>query len=423
MSERHPIALVLSGGGARGAYEVGVVAGIVEALKQSAGARGAFDIFTGTSVGAINASYLAAHADKHDLGIRGLMAQWTQLELSKHLRLDPVGLVGVPKSLRWLMQRSKSAEMLSPHLGRAILDPRALEAIVEKGIPWDRLRRNIENRVVHSLVVSALDVAGGRTTIFADHAAGIGLSASRDPRRVTRTDRITAEHVLASAAIPLLFPARRIGQSYFCDGGLRFNTPISPALRSGAEKLVVISLLHGKPPALQREASADIAQYPNPLFLAGKVLNALLLDPVDYDLQVLDRLNKLLEVLETTLSTPAYQKFMQVLEEQRGGRYRRVDTLVFRPSQDIGLLAGQYIASGRLDWHGSARLAGFALKRAVKFGDSVETDFGSFLLFDGAFARQLIDMGRNDALARSEEIRQFFANERRTIPPPPESQL
>ena len=208
--------------------------GIVEALKQSAGARGAFDIFTGTSVGAINASYLAAHADAHDLGIRGLIAQWTRLELSKHLKLDPVGLVGVPKSLRWLLHRSTGPDTLSPHLGRAILDPRALEAIVEKGIPWDRLRRNIENRVVHSLVVSALDVVGGRTTIFADHAPEIGLHASKDPRRVTRTDRITAEHVLASAAIPLLFPARRIGHSYFCDGGLRFNTPISPALRSGA---------------------------------------------------------------------------------------------------------------------------------------------------------------------------------------------
>lgn len=423
MSERHPVALVLSGGGARGAYEVGVVAGIVEVLKKTEGARGAFDIFTGTSVGAINASYLAAHADSHDLGIRGLIAQWTQLELSKHLKLDPVGLVGVPKGLRWLMQRTKSDEALSPHLGRAVLDPRALEAIVEKGIPWDRLRRNIENRVVHSLVVSALDVAGGRTTIFADHAKGLGLAASRDLRRITRNDQITAEHVLASAAIPLLFPARRIGQSYFCDGGLRFNTPISPALRSGAEKIVVVSLLHGRPPALQRPLAEDLAQYPNPLFLAGKVLNALLLDPVDYDLQVLERLNKLLEVLEQTLSTEHYTKFMQVLEEQRGARYRRVDSLVFRPSEDIGMLAGKYISGGNLEWHGSARLAGFALKRAVKLGDSVETDFGSFLLFDGAFARQLIDLGRKDALARADEILAFFANERRTIPPPPPSRL
>ena len=418
MSEDSPVALVLSGGGARGAYEVGVVAGIVEVLDQQTGARGAFDIFTGTSVGAINATYFAAHADAHDLGVMDLVRQWESLDLNRHLRIDPTAFLGISGKIPFLPKSWHDPFEMGEHYGRAIIDPRALEELVRQTIPWERLRRNVDAGIVHSLVVSALDVAGGRTTVFADHAPHVGLHPSRDPRRETRNEAITAEHVLASAAIPLLFPARRIGQTYFCDGGLRFNTPISPAIRAGAERLVVVSLLHGKPPALSRAASA-LAAYPNPLFLLGKVLNALLLDPVDYDLQVLHRLNKLLDVVQTTLDPNAFQRFSEVLEQERGSSYRRVNTLVFRPSEDIGVLAGRFLRSEHLDWKGTAKLASFVLRRTAALGASVETDLGSFLLFDGEFAHELISLGKRDALRRATEIKEFFGATRRTLPPPP----
>lgn len=417
MSEESPVALVLSGGGARGAYEVGVVAGIVEALGASRGARGAFDIFTGTSVGAINAAYLAAHADASDLGIQGLIHHWESLELNKHLLVDHKGLLRnfFRLPLPW---RSKAGDALSEeHAGRAILDPAALEELVAQGIPWKRLRENVRQGIVHALVVSALDVAGGRTTVFADHAPNVALHPSKDPRRLTRDEAITAEHVLASAAIPLLFPARRLGNTYYCDGGLRFNTPISPAIRAGAEKLVVVSLLHRKTaPVTDR---ADLLAYPNPLFLMGKVLNALLLDPVDYDLQVLDRLNKIMGVLEKTLDEAALNEFIAVLEKERGTTYRRVETLVFRPSEDIGVMAGKFLREEHLEWRGTARAATFILRRARALGTSSETDLASFLLFDSEFAKALIALGRRDALGRANEIRDFFGEQRRTIPPPP----
>jgi NTE family protein len=409
-------ALVLSGGGARGAYEVGVLAGMAEVL--GLGERGAapFDVFAGTSVGAINATYLAAHADRADLGVGGLVETWESLELSRDLRVDSAALLGLPRSFpfpSWPRgERARRAE----HYGRALLDPRPLEQIVEKSIPWQRLATNVREGVVRALMVSALDVAGGRTTMFAQLAEGTTVVTSKDKRRVQREGPITSEHVLASAAIPMIYPARRIGDAYYCDGGLRFNTPISPAIRAGSTRLVVVSLLHPNPPASRPRTA--LAQYPNPLFLLGKVLNALLLDPVDYDLQVLSRLNRLIEVLEQTLAPDEFAEVMRVIEQERGLRYRHVRTLVFRPSEDIGVLAGEYLREEHPRWRGPARLLGSALRRARSIGQSVETDLGSFLLFDGGFARVLMDLGHRDATRRADEIRAFFPELAATSPLP-----
>ena len=399
-------ALVLSGGGARGAYEVGVMAGLAEVLHL--GERGAapFDVFAGTSVGAINATYLAAHADRADLGIEGLIKTWESLELSRDLRVDSGALLGWPRSLPFLSWTRRESGKLGDHYGRALLDPRPLERIVETTIPWQRLSTNVREGIVRALMVSALDVAGGRTTMFAQLAEGTTVVTSKDKRRVQREGPITAEHVLASAAIPMMYPARRIGDAYYCDGGLRFNTPISPAIRAGSTRLVVVSLLHPDPPASRPRMA--LAQYPNPLFLLGKVLNALLLDPVDYDLQVLSRLNRLIEVLEQTLPPDEFAEVSRVIEQERGLRYRHVQTLVFRPSEDIGVLAGEYLREEHPRWRGPARMLGSALRGARSIGQSVETDLGSFLLFDGGFARTLMDLGRRDVTRRADEVKAFF---------------
>src|SRR5262249_28028597 len=142
--------------------------------------------------------------------------------------------------------------------------------------------------------------------------------------------------VLASAALPLLFPARRIDGSFFCDGGLRFNTPIAPAIRTGARKLVIVALRAARTAA---DAKDTLEEYPNPLFLIGKVFDALLLDPVDYDLRVLARFNRLMEAMEVGVTPATLRRVRQILTADRGLPYRRVETLVFRPSEDIGVLA------------------------------------------------------------------------------------
>jgi len=238
-------ALVLSGGGARGAYEVGVVAGIVEVLRRDMDEVAPFQIFAGTSVGAINATLLASRCHDGDLAVEELVRLWQSLELRKHLRINSLSLLSWPRNLPWLRFRHRTAAHdIGPRLGRSILDPRSLEDLVSDSIAWPELHRNIRQGTVQALIIAALHIGSGRTTVFAELADNTPFRPSKDPRRIASLKPITADHVLASAAIPMLFPARRIGHTYYCDGGLRFNTPMSPAIRAGAERLVVISLMH-----------------------------------------------------------------------------------------------------------------------------------------------------------------------------------
>jgi len=395
-------AIVLSGGGARGAYEAGVVEGIVEVLGKKR-RRAPFSIFTGTSVGAINAAYLAAHGDLPDMNIEGLLAHWRGLELSKHVSLDPIRfLTGGQFRERLARWREGGDE----HFGRSLLDPKALEELVRTGVPYDRLHQNVRDSTVEGLVVAALEISTARTSLFAEIAPDATFSPSRDPRRLQRPAEIEARHVLASAALPLLFPARKIGRHYYCDGGIRFNTPISPAIRCGADRLVVVSLLYPKSDHVaddSPDALSNIAAYPSPVFLLGKVLNALLLDPVRYDLQVMERFNRLIGALEDNLSPDEMRKVDAVLTKARGAPYRRLETLVFSPSVDIGQLAHEHARQSS-----PRSLAGLMIKRLASLRDQIEADLLSFILFDGEFASRLAQLGHNDAVRRSDEILSFF---------------
>jgi NTE family protein len=397
-NQRPSTGIVLSGGGARGAYEAGVVLGLTQVLKPS---EPPFDVLCGTSIGALNAAYLAAHAHLPDMNANGLVEQWRALDVSRHLRLDMRGVLG------WKRDFSLGQERQPSTVGRSLLDTHALDEIVRDHVPWDSLHRNVSAGRVRSLVISALHIASGRTTLFAELAPGTTFTDSRDQRRVMRLGPIEPDHVLASAAIPLLFPARRIGDQYFCDGGLRFNTPIASAIRSGAERLVVISLLSQENALTDRTPEGQrVLAYNSPVFLIGKVLNALLLDPMRYDLQVLDRFNRLIEALEKVLPADELAAVQDVLQESRGLPYRKLKTLVFRPTLDVGRLARE--RASKLQ---GSRFSSWLLARTAKLGALWESDLVSFILFDADFAQELIDLGRADALARSEEIRAFFAPE------------
>ncbi|MBL8910456.1 MAG: patatin-like phospholipase family protein [Archangium sp.] len=396
------VGLVLSGGGARGAYEVGILSGIAEAVGRTDDPL--FRVVAGTSVGAINGAWLVAHAHQPHHALTELEATWKLLSLEEHLRVDLKSLVGFSNPLRWL----RRARPQKRDLGRSVLDPTGVEALVHRSIRFDWLHRNIDQGLMRAFVVAALHIGTGVTTLFTELAPGVALAPTRHPRRLSRKERITADHVLASAAIPALFPARRIGHSHFVDGSLRFNTPIAPVLRAGADRLIVISLKHEAGAVPDLEATAGEEQYPDPLFMIGKILNALMLDAVSYDLQVLDGLNRVMGVLDEVLSPEERKRFDQVLIDSRGTTYRKVPTLAFEPSQNISLLAGQYLANRVKD-----RELGFVLEwlvdRAAAKSATWESDLASYLLFDGGWAARLIELGRHDALLRRDEIREFFA--------------
>lgn len=402
-ADRKTTAIVLSGGGARGAYEAGVVAGIMEVIKPRCAP---FDVFCGTSVGALNATYLAAHATMPDLNAPGLISQWQSVDVSTHLRLDLRGVLGWKRD--WTAKLTSNPKAKRPGVGHSLLHTSALDRLASDCIPWPQLHRNVDDGVVRAVMIAALHIQSGKTTLFAELAPGVQFIPSRDPRRRPSNERITPDHVLASAAIPLLFPARQVGNDFYCDGGLRFNTPIAPAIRCGARRLVVVSLMLDEE-AQEADGPAGPGNkdaYASPIFLIGKVLDALLMDPLRYDLQVLDRFNRLVDAITEALEPDDLAKVQRVIQQARGLPYRKLKTLVFRPTEDIGRMARECASNIQ-----ASRFSSWLLARTAALGAIWESDLLSFILFDADFATQLIQLGRNDVLNRADEVVAFFGDE------------
>ncbi len=392
----------------RGAYEAGVIAGVMAALGRKPEDPPLFRVMSGTSVGAINAAFLASAADRGDHRVNDLLGIWRSLRLETHAKLRLMGLMRWPRRITELFRTVPAS--IPP--GTSLLDTRELEKLVAGAVDFAKLRDNVREGRVHALLIAALHVVSGKTTVFAEVSPHIHYAPSVSGTRVARVESIGIDHVLASAAIPLLFPTRKVGERFYCDGGLRFNTPIAPAIRAGADPLLVISVSHRvsdvEARALEVEHEEVEGMDLGPMFLIGKLLNALLLDPVKQDLQVLKRLNELVEVLESTLGEAEFARVQEVLVKSRGVGYRRLDTLVFTPSEDIGRLAGEYLRTMRRTTELNPLLERFLARSAVE-GMSQEADWASYLLFDGGFAERLIDLGLSDARARADEIRAIFA--------------
>lgn len=376
---------------------MGVVGAILDVLNRAGQLEHApFRVSCGTSVGAIHAAWLTAHCHRPDLAIGEVEKVWTELKLRRFLKVDPIGLLG-PSILRARGRKMRAGD--DSIVGRAALDPTALNDLIRARVPWSQLRDNIDAGRMRALVISALHVRSGRTTLFADLAPGVRFPETKDARRVTVPAQIGAKHVLASAALPVLFPPREIDGAYYCDGGVRFNTPIAPALRAGANRLLVIPLLSGELP----QSSPMRERSPSLLFLLGKLLNTLVLDPVNHDLSILERINRMVRTMESVLDADQLRAVREVLSQTRGMPYRPVETLVFRPSKDIGSLAREY-ASQLTPRDGP----GWLLGRMDRLGSAWATDLLSFVLFDGDFARELIQLGRHDVERRADEVLAFF---------------
>lgn len=400
MSREPKIGLVLSGGGMRGAYEVGVMAGIVDALGRKHDDPAPFDVLAGTSVGAINAAFIAANSHVGHANVRQLRKRWANLKLSTHLKFQARGFI------RQLLSGTTAPSGEDEHLGTSLIAPGPLENLVDESIDWPKLHENIARGKPEALLVPALEIETGRTIIFSELSTGSKYTPAEDPRRTALIGPIRPVHVLASTAIPLVLPARRIGRYFYCDGGLRFNTPLAPVIRAGANRIIVISTthrdLHG-----EHGHSEHPELYPTFTFLMGKVLNALLLDPIEHDLQMLDRLNEMVDVYEQGLSPEAQAQVDHFLQRTRGAYYRRLEKLAFFPSQDIGIMAGDYIrenfSSFQLEF-----LPRRVLERAARSEPGTSADWATYLMFDGGFAQKLMTLGYDDAITRTSEILKFF---------------
>ena len=401
-------ALVLSGGGARGAYEVGVLSYIFRQLPADLVRPGAIKIFCGTSVGAVHACYLAASAQLPQHHVEHLTHTWMQLRIDQLVRLGALDLLRLPKDLFGLITGGEIP------LGM-LLDIPAFRQLVAGEIPWPQVGRNIDAGLIQNLTVSTTHIESGRTVVFIDGAQKSLTSWTRDPRRLARLGRIGPQHAIASAAIPLLFPAVSIDGAYYCDGGLRQNTPLSPALRLGADRVLVIAVGHGHDTGVQaadqavaRLMRADSPeQFPAASLVLGKVLNALLLDHLDYDLAQLRGINRILEDGEAAFGPTFRDTLSSTTARFRGASYRPIDPLVIRPSTDLGQLAWAWMQEEGMGLPGVLGRVLGALGRSQR---AYSADFLSYLLFDGRYGRHLMALGEADAHAARDQLVAFFSD-------------
>lgn len=399
---RPKIGFVLSGGGSRGAYEAGIIHYLRTDLARRLGRHVPIDIVCGTSVGAINAAFLAATMGDPETQANQIVAAWKALRIEELISLKGRDLMRAAKMML-------GGEPPQPPPGSfrygGLLDTSGLERFVIRVIPWRGIERNLRGRSLHALSVSATHVGTGHTIVFLSSAEPVPREWSRDPFVRHRAARIGPRHVLASAAIPMLFPAVKIGEEYFTDGGLRQNTPMSPAIRLGADRLLLISLRHvgPEPKVIQKERNEA---YPKPLFLAGKALNALLLDHTEYDLQRMQRINLILEAGHASFGDRFEEMMNQELARLRGAPLRRIQAVHIRPSEDIGALAADFVGKGRMKVSGM--LARRLIHRLAEGEARHESDLLSYLLFDGDFAAELIELGRRDAAKKEDELASLF---------------
>ncbi len=381
--------LVLVGGGARGAYQAGVLQGFAQILREHIADRPLFDVVTGVSAGAINAAYVASKADHMIDGIGGLTTLWRELQLERVIRTDAFSLLSIGS--RWLRDLTLGGALPASGYSNHLLDTAPLRQFLRTHIDFKAITRHIGHAMLHGFAVSATSYATGTAVTFFDGHEGIE-TWTRSSRLGWRA-RIGLDHVLASASIPILFRPVLVDGAFYGDGGIRLSTPLSPAIHLGADKVVAISVRHPRTHESTREmnrqqpAARDISIAD----IAGVMLNAAFMDSLDSDAERLLRINQTIALIE----------------EQRRAAHpqhlRTIPLLVIRPSVDLGSLAGDQFKSLPMTLR--------YLTRGIGASEERGADFLSYLAFDPSYTRPLIDLGRRDAFAQKDEIEAFFVED------------
>jgi NTE family protein len=408
MTTRPKIALVLSGGAARGAYEAGVIAYLREGLVRDTGVAARFDILCGSSVGAINACFLAANAHRPEAQAELLVQRWASLKIDDVLQLRTADVMKFVRSLLGVAPAPEDA-----HRRGGAIDPSNMERMVLEGAPWSLISRNLADGHLDALSVSTTHVTSGHTVIFVQRRDGSVPEWSHDPFVHAVAAKIRPQHALASGAIPLMFPPVSIEGQYYCDGGLRQNTPLSPALRLGADRVLVVSLRHlpdAEEARVERDSiisPARVEPLPSPYLLAGKVINALWLDHVDYDLDRMRQTNALIEAGVRAFGPGFVARLNAELLAAGRQPLREIAELRVMPSRDIGAMATEFARTEEFTKRVRG-ITGTVLRRMAVSDAPDESDLLSYLLFDGAYCQQLIDLGIEDARSQRDALARFF---------------
>ncbi|MCE2944171.1 MAG: patatin-like phospholipase family protein [Lysobacteraceae bacterium] len=403
------VGLVLTGGGARAAYQVGVLHGI-ERIRHECVATGSstpFKVMTGTSAGAINAAALASEADDYPRAVQRLHRIWHDFRASEVYRADAFGVVR--SGARWLTMFTVGWALARWHRAkpRSLLDNAPLAQLLAERVAMERIPGLVRDGVLRAFAVSASSYSSGTHVTFFD--AGPHQKPWARSQRIAVRDRITTTHLLASSAIPFVFPAQPLGldgqPQWFGDGSMRQTAPISPAIHLGADRVLVIGAgrLH-EPPSIRRDAGG----YPTLAQIGGHAMSNIFLDALAVDIERARRINATLSLLPPDLRSQS--------------ALRPVDMLVIAPSQRIDDIAARHI--GELPRPVRTMLGAVGVSRRAGREQGTAAGGGvlaSYLLFEAAFTRELLALGEADALARRDEVQAFFGWPARAPTPLPDA--
>lgn len=375
-SARSKTALILTGGGARAAYQAGVLKAIREMLPDPV--RNPFPIICGTSAGAINAASLAVFAENFGAGVDHLNHVWGNFHARQVYRADPLG-IGL-SGARWL-----SALMLGWMTHRApksLLDNSPLRALLRRTLDLDKIQKAIDNHALHSVSITCSGYATGQSVSFFQGRAD--LEPWRRTQRVGTHVKLTLDHLMASSAIPFVFPSVHVNREWFGDGSMRQIAPISPAIHLGADKVLVVGA--GRMTAEDSRPGAET--YPSLAQIAGHALSSIFLDSLSVDLERTMRINQTLSMIP------------EEIRKQNNVGLRPIDVLVIAPSERLDEMAAQHAdALPR-----SVRMLLSGIGAMNRRGGALT----SYLLFEKPYTRALIDLGYRDTKARAEEVREFL---------------
>lgn len=383
--DKEKIGLILTGGGARAAYQVGVLKAIAEFLPYRA--KIPFKVISGTSAGALNAITLVVNARHFRKGVRYLLNIWNNAHVTDIYRADALGVLS--NSLRWVFGLFLSV-LGSNWLNRvSLLDNSPLRTFLERTLPCELIQRHIDDGLVHAVSITASGFSSGHSVTFYQGAPEI--KPWKRTRRVGVPTQIDIQHLMASAAIPFMFPAVHVNREFFGDGSVRQIAPISSALHLGAQRVLVVGVAHSA--SEDEEKRPKIEHYPTLAEIAGHALDSIFIDGLEVDLERLQSINRTLKAIP--------------LELHKSLDLRIVEALVISPSQPLEKIAERYIHN--LPW--TIRL----LLRLAGVMRGSGANLVSYLLFDKQYCRALIDLGYQDALQRREEIMAFL--EQDSAPP------
>ncbi len=402
--------MVLSGGGARGAYEAGIIHYIRTMIPGAEGGLRPFEIQCGSSVGAINTSFMVATAHDSMLQGKDIWRLWQDVKADSVYRRDQTALVQfLVKSGKGIVRNIFRRDLWTQGLAHfpGFLDTTPFQGFLEKVIPWPAIAKNIRAGICQAISITATNVFTGRLELFIDKHPSVEYTGEY----IHHFSRIRAIHAKASGAIPMIFPTVPIQGVYYTDGSLRLNTPMSPAIQLGADGVFVVSLHHRAKTDETIPSHGKRGEPPSMGQVLGRVMNAVFLDRLQYDLEQLERINKIVDWTEELYGKNYLHDLNEMLHKKniRGDianrGLKRLQVLRIRPSQDIAELFSHIFQR-----HRSADLSGFErfLVRFLDVDPTAGVDLLSYIAFIPDYIKALLELGFEDARSMRDEIKDFL---------------